>query len=144
MFGIETDDRIKAFVKNGGVVIVSGQDSDPTRSWGASLLAKPIKGVEGQVGNGIRLVKDDALFTTPERVEPAQVRVDDAWAEADADYSVLALTKDENVALAQLEYGEGVYIVTAMQNGRLEHLKSNSKLMGNLMNFAVRTVQSQS
>ncbi|MFC1713110.1 hypothetical protein ACFL6S_05550 [Candidatus Poribacteria bacterium] len=139
-----TDERIKAFVKNGGVVIVSGQDSDPKRSCGASLLAKPIKGVEGQVGNGIRLVKDDDLFAKPQQVAAEQIRVDDAWAEADAGYSVLALTKDENIALAQLEHGKGVYIVTAMQNGRLEHLKSNSKLMGNLMNFAVRSVQGQS
>ncbi len=144
VFDGETDERIKAFVKNGGVVIVSGQDSDPKRSCGNSLLAKPIKGVEGKVGNGIRVVKDDDLFVKPEQVAVEQIRVDDAWAEADADYSVLALTKDENIALAELEYGKGVYIVTAMQNGRLAHLKSNAKLMGNLMNFAVRSVQGQS
>lgn len=144
VFDGETDERIKAFVKNGGVVIISGQDSDPNRSCGTGLLAKPIKGVEGKVGNGIRLVKDNNLFTTPERVATDQIRVDDAWAEADASYSVLALTKDENIALAQLKHGKGVYIITAMQNGRPEHLKSNAKLMGNLMNFAVKSVQSQS
>ena len=144
VFDGETDERIKAFVKNGGVVIVSGQDSDPKRSCGTGLLAKPIKGVEGKVGNGIRPVKDDDLFTTPERIATDQIRVDDAWAEADAGYSVLALTKDENIALAQLSYGKGVYIITAMQNGRPEHLKSNAKLIGNLMNFAVKSVQSQS
>ena len=144
VFDSETDDRIKAFVKNGGVVIVSGQDSDPKRSCTVSLLAKSIKGVEGQAGNGIRLVKDDDLFTTPERIAADEIRVDDAWTEADANYSVLALTREENVALAQLVYGKGVYIITAMQNGRPEHLKSNSRLIGNLMNFAVRSVQSQS
>jgi len=144
VFDGETDERIKAFVKNGGVVIVSGQDSDPKRSCGVGLLAKPIKGVDGKVENGIRPVKDDSLFTTPERIATEQIRVKDAWAEADAGYSVLALTKSENIALAQLEYGKGVYIVTAMQNGRPEHLKSNAKLIGNLMNFAVKSVQNQS
>jgi hypothetical protein len=97
--------------------------------------------VEGKVGNGIRPVRDDDLFTTPERVQVEQIRVDDAWAEPDAGYSVLALTSEENIALAQLEYGEGMYIVTAMQNGRDTHLASNAKLMTNLINLAVSSLQ---
>jgi len=123
------------------VVILSGQDSDPNRSCGTGFLAKPIKGVEGKVKDGIQPVKDNELFTTPERVEADQVRVDDAWAEGDSDYSVLALTKEENIAIAQLEYGKGMYVVTAMQNGQPDHLKNNAPLMGNLMNLAVRSVK---
>lgn len=141
IFDNETDDRIKTFVKNGGVTIISGQDSDPKRGCSTGLLPKPIKGVEGQVGNGIQFVKENALFTTPEQVQAGAIRVDDAWTEADADYSVLALTREKNVAVAQLKYGKGIYIITALQNGRDIHLKSNAKLMGNLMNFAVKSLR---
>ena len=141
VFDSDTDERIKAFVKGGGVVIISGQDSDPKRSCVISFLPGSIKGVEGKVGNGIRPVKDNDLFTTPEKIQAEQIRVDDAWTEPDTGYSVLALTSEKNIAIAQLEYGKGMYIVTAMQNGRDTHLKSNAKLMANLMNLAVRSLQ---
>lgn len=141
VFDGDTDERIKAFVEGGGIVIISGQDSDPKRSCVISLLPESIKGVEGKVGNGIRLVKDNDLFTKPEKIQAEQIRVDDAWAEPDTGYSVLAWTNEKNIAIAQLEYGKGMYIVTAMQNGRDTHLKSNAKLMANLMNLAVRSLR---
>ncbi len=142
VFDGDTDERIKAFVKRGGIVIISGQDSDPKRSCVISFLPKSIKGVEGKVGNGIRPVKDNDLFTKPAKIQTELIRVDDAWTEPDTGYLVLALTGEKNIAIAQLEYGKGMYIVTAMQNGRDTHLKSNAKLMGNLMSLAVRSLQS--
>lgn len=141
IFDSETEDRVKKFVSNGGVVIFSGQDSDPKRGCTTTLMPKPIKGIEGKVGNGIQFVKEDNLFSTPERVQAEQVRVDDAWTEPDSDYSVLARTSENYIAVAQLEYGKGMYILTAMQNGRDTHLKVNAPLMANLMNLAVNSIQ---
>ena len=47
----------------------------------------------------------------------------------------------QSLVQAQLEYGKGMYIVTAMQNGRDTHLASNAKLMTNLINLAVSSLQ---
>ena len=138
LFDNETEGRIKEFVRRGGIVILSGQDSDPKRPCKVGFLPESIKGVEGEVGSGIKLVKKDNLFTTPERIQVNQIRVDDAWAEASKNYSVLAKTFDGHIAIAKLNYGKGVYIVTAMQNGRPAHLETNAPLMKNLMYQAVR------
>ena len=92
------------------------------------------------MGNGIELAQKDTLFTTPERIQADIVRVDDAWTDAGKNYSVLALTSDGYIACAKLNYGKGTYIVTAMQNGRLTHLKANTPLMKNLMYQAVSLV----
>ena len=133
----ETETQIKDFAKRGGVVILSGQDSDPNRPCEVGFLPQPIKGVERQVGNGIELSKQDNIFTTPEQIQVDQIRVDDAWSDASQDYSVLALTPDGHIAVAKLNYGKGMYIVTAMQNGRPAHLKTNAPLMKNLIYQAV-------
>ncbi|MFQ6042725.1 MAG: hypothetical protein ACE5PV_17850 [Candidatus Poribacteria bacterium] len=140
LFNRETEERIKEFVKRGGVVILSGQDSDPKRPCEVGFLPEPIKGVEGQVGNGIEPAQKDNLFTTPERIQADLVRVDDAWTEADRHYSVLAKTFEGKIAIAKLNYGAGTYIITAMQNGRPAHLKANAPLMKNLIYQAVELI----
>jgi len=141
LFNPEIENQVKQLVKRGGVVILSGQDSDPKRSCEVGFLPEPIKGVEREVGSGIELAKNDNLFTTPEHIQTNQIRVDDAWTEASKHYSVLAFTPDKHIAVAKLNYGKGMYIVTAMQNGRPAHLKTNAPLMKNLMYFAVESIQ---
>lgn len=140
LFDHETEGRIKEFVRRGGIVILSGQDSDPKRPCKVGFLPESIKGVEGEVGNGIQVVKKDNLFTTPERIQATKIRVDDAWAEASKNYSVLAKTFDGHIAIAKLNYGKGMYLVTAMQNGRPAHLETNAPLMKNLMYQAVSLI----
>ncbi len=140
LFDPETEGQIKEFVRRGGVVILSGQDNDPNRPCEVGFLPEPIKGVEREVGNGIKLAKKDNLFTTPENIQIDQIRVDDAWTEASKNYSVLALTPEGNIAIAKLNYGKGMYMVTAMQNGRPEHLQTNASLIKNLMYQAVSLI----
>ncbi|HIE27778.1 TPA: hypothetical protein EYP66_10865 [Candidatus Poribacteria bacterium] len=137
LFDNETESRIKEFARRGGIVILSGQDSDPKRPCEVGFLPEPIKGVEGKVGNGIQFVQKDNLFTTPERIQADLIRVDDAWAGASKHYSVLAKTFEGKIAIAKLNYGAGTYIITAMQNGRPAHLKANAPLMKNLMYQAI-------
>ncbi|MBM3240341.1 hypothetical protein FJZ31_29005 [Candidatus Poribacteria bacterium] len=141
LFDSETESQIKEFVRRGGVVILSGQDSDPKRPCEVGFLPEPIKGVEGEIGNGIQVAKNDNLFTTPEKIQVDQIRIDDAWTEVSKNYSVLALTPSGNIAIAKLKYGKGIYIVTAMQNGRPEHLQINASLIKNLMHQAVSLVR---
>lgn len=141
LFGKKAENRIKQFVRRGGVVILSGQDSDSKRSCKVGFLPEQIKGVEGKAGNGIELAKNDNLFMTPERVRANQIRVDDAWTEASRHYSVLAKTLEGYIAIAKLNYGSGMYIVTALQNGRSAHLKTNAPLIKNLMYQAVSLIR---
>ena len=54
---------------------------------------------------------------------------------------MLAFTLEGNIAIAKLNYGKGMYIITAMQNGRPAHLKTNAPLMKNLLYQAVRKIQ---
>lgn len=125
----------------GGIVILSGQDSDPNRPCKTGFLPVPIEGVEGQVGNGIRFVQNDNLFTTPESIKADQIRVDDAWAKPSNHYSVLARTPEGYIAIAKLNYGRGMYIVTAMQNRGAAHLETNAPLIKNLIYLAIKSIR---
>ena len=136
-FDDEAEERIREFVRRGGIVILSGQDSDPDHPCKPGFLPVPITGVERKAGSGIQPAEGDDLFTMPKYIQADLIRVDDAWAEAGERYSVLAFTPDGHIATARLRYGSGMYIVTAMQNGRRAHLKTNAPLIRNLMYQAV-------
>ncbi|MFC1713109.1 hypothetical protein ACFL6S_05545 [Candidatus Poribacteria bacterium] len=137
LYSDEAEERIREFVRRGGTVIISGQDSDPKRPCEIGFLPEPMVGVEREAGSGIHPIANHDLFTTPKLIQTDLIRVDDAWTTTSEDYSVLASTPDGHIAAAKLTYGRGMYIIAAMQNGRTDHLKTNAPLMRNLIYQAI-------
>lgn len=138
-----TEERIKNFVRKGGIVIVSGQDTDPKWQCATGFLPEPLVGVEKVAVNGIQPNKAAGnLFKTPNRVSAEQIRVDDMWTQPSPKYNILATGGDgQDVAIATLKYGKGMYIVTALMNGQNAHLKVNKPILENLLYFAIRALK---
>ena len=131
--------RIKDFVKNGGVVIVSGQDSDPESPCGDGWLPEPLKGLESKHRNDFQPTsKAGDLFKTPHRIRSGQLSLDDSWNGWNDKYDVLATTNSgKQIVVAKLRYGKGMYLITSLHNNRKEQVAQNRPMLENLMHFAV-------
>lgn len=140
----KTEIRIRNFVKQGGVAIVSGQDYDDNRSLGTGWIPEPIGGVElnqmplkstGHLPN---------LLQSPQKVNLSQLVIDDAWTGLSEKYVVALETADSRgVALAQLRYGQGFYLITALSNANQQAVEANQPLMENLIHYAVEQLMSR-
>ncbi|HIE27777.1 TPA: hypothetical protein EYP66_10860 [Candidatus Poribacteria bacterium] len=136
----DTEDRIKRFVKKGGVVILSSQDSDPEKPCGDGWSPEPILGVDGQRKSDFQIVNPSAesLFHKPNFIKSGQIVMDDTWTNWSTKYTVLATTNSgKDIALAMLKWRRGLYLITALQNATEQDVKANAPLMENLIYFAV-------
>lgn len=132
--------KIREFVKNGGIVIVSGQDSDDNRPCETGWLPEPLRGVESpQRSNFDATDAAGELFKTPHRIRSGQLALDDTWSGWNDKYQVLATTnKGKEIVVAKLKYGKGVYLITSLRNDRDERVSKNRRLLENLTVFAVQ------
>ena len=74
------ENRIKDFVKDGGIVIASGQDSDDDRPCGSGWLPEPLMGVESSTRNDFKPTSQAGeLFKNPNRIRSGQLSLDDSW-----------------------------------------------------------------
>ena len=142
----ERENKIKAFVKGGGVVIVSGQDSDDDRPCPTGWIPEPMRGVE-------RLGRSDfeptraagTLFSEPNEIQFGDVFLDDTWTNWDDKYTILATTNDgKEIAFATLKYGEGMYLITGLQNETSANVFINYQIIENLIHFAVKWLDDKS
>ena len=66
----KTEQQIKNFVKNGGIVVVAGQDSTPLKPCGVGWLQGNLKGVESPPERLFVVTnKSEGLFSTPNRIQ---------------------------------------------------------------------------
>lgn len=142
----EQEAKIKAFVKDGGVVIVSGQDSDDDRPCSTDWIPEPMKGVE-------RLGRSDfeptpaagTLFSEPNEIEFGDVFLDDTWTDWSDKYTILATTNSgKEIAFATLKYGKGMYLITGLQNETSANVFINYQIIENLIHFAVEWLNDKS
>ena len=135
----EQEKRIKEFVKNGGIVISSGQDSDDDRPCGSGWLPEPLKGVESRTRNDFQVTSQAGeLFKAPNRIRSGQLALDDSWKGWNDKYQILATTNDgKEIAVAKLRYGKGMYLITSLHNQRREQISKNRRMLENLVHFAV-------
>ena len=57
------------------------------------------------------------LFSEPNEIQFGDVFLDDAWKDWSDKYKILATTNDgKEIAFATLEYGDGMYLITSLQN----------------------------
>ncbi len=142
----KAEDRIKSFVRRGGVVIVSSQDSDPpNKLCGNGWIPEPIKGVEEAARRDFSPTKHAGdIFKSPRSVKPGTVRLDDTWTGWSGKYKILATTGGgKNIALATLQYGKGLYLVTALCNDSAAYVNDNAPLMENIIHFSVKWLKSR-
>ncbi len=141
----KTEDKIKSFVQNGGVVIVSSQDSDPGRLCGNGWIPEPITGVEEVARQDFEPTKYAGdIFNKPKRIRSGRVHLDDTWTGWSNKYKILATTNSgKNIALAMLPYGKGMYLVTALHNENERYVRTNASLMENIVHFSVKWLETR-
>ena len=133
------ESRIKDFVKNGGIVIASGQDSDDDRPCETGWLPEPLNGVESPHRNDFQATDHAGeLFKAPNRIRSGQLALDDTWNEWNEKYQVLATTNNgKEIVVAKLKYGKGMYLITSLRNDRNSQVSKNRRMLENLVHFAV-------
>ena len=131
--------RIKEFVKNGGVVIASGQDSDDDRPCESGWLPEHLHGVESDTRNDFKLTSNAGeLFKEPNRIRSGQLTLDDGWRGWNEKFEILATTNNgKEIAVAKLKYGKGIYVITSLRNQRDSEISKNRRMLENLVHFAV-------
>lgn len=133
------ENRIKEFVKNGGVVIVSGQDSDEKNPCRTGWLPEPLNGVESARRNDFKPTADAGeLFKVPHRIQSGKLALDDSWSGWNQKYQVLATTnRGKEIVVAKLRYGKGMYLITNLRNSQKNEVSQNRRMLENLVHFAV-------
>ncbi|MDE0635991.1 MAG: hypothetical protein OXI43_09115 [Candidatus Poribacteria bacterium] len=153
---IDTEHRIKNFVSQGGVVIVSGQDvkTNSRQRRGAGWIPEPLTGVEYDEtdellptaqGRRSRIFHTpNMLNTTPDTKEIPLVKLDDMWVDPLGKWNSLAKSTEQDAsALLTLPFQKGLYIVTSLKNDTERDVEINNKLMENLLHFSVKWIGNQ-
>ena len=153
---IDAEHRIKNFVSQGGVVIVSGQDvkTNVRERRGTGWIPEPLTGVEYDAtdellpttqGRRSRIFhKPNMLNTTPETKEIPLVKLDDMWVDPLGKWNSLAKsTAQDASALLTLPFQQGLYIVTSLKNDNGRDVEINRKLMENLLHYSVKWIDNQ-
>jgi hypothetical protein len=139
----KAEKKIKAFVKNGGIVVVAGQDSSDEEPCGTGWLQGKLKGVESPpTQNFIVTEKGKSLFSTPNKIESGKIFVDDAWTNWNRNDEIFATTEDsKELVIGARRYGKGLYIITSLRNDSQYTTAMNKKFMENIMHYIVSKVK---
>ena len=153
---IDSEHRIKNFVSQGGVVIVSGQDikTNVRQRRGGGWIPEPLTGIEYDEtdellptakGRRSRVFHiPNMLNSTPDTKEIPLVRLDDMWVDPLGKWNSLAKsTAQDASAILTLPFQQGLYIVTRLKNDTEKYAEINNKLMENLLHFSVKWLDNQ-
>ena len=166
---INTEHRIKNFVSQGGVVIVSGQDikTSAKQRRGAGWIPEPLTGVECDETSELFPTskgKRSRIFQYPNPLNGHHsdldakdhpfVRLDDMWLDPLGKWTSLAKTNtaaaglpsgefEDASALLLLPFQKGLYIVTSLKNETEADVRVNDKMMENLLHFSVKWLDRQ-
>ncbi|MCG9126861.1 hypothetical protein JT359_04600 [Candidatus Poribacteria bacterium] len=135
--------KIKEFVKKGGIVITSGQDSDDDNPCKTGWLPHSLNGVESDRRNDFESTsKAGSLFKTPHRIKSGQLALDDSWSGWNDRFEILATTNNgKEIVVAKLRHGKGMYLITSLHNNRREQAVKNRPMLENLLHFAVTSIK---
>ena len=140
-----TDKKIKEFVKNGGIVVVAGQDSTHKRPCKIGWLHGNLKGVESPPDRHFVVTgKSETIFSTPNKIRSGTIYIDDAWVNWEKSDEVMATTKArKELVIGTRKYGKGLYIITSLRNDAQYTVNHNKLLMENIIHYAVNQLQQQ-
>ena len=139
----KTEKEIKNFVKNGGIVIVSGQDSTMEKPCGVGWLQGKLTGVESPPDRFFKVTnKETTLFSTPNKIQSGKIYVDDAWVGWDKNDEIFATTQErDELVIGARRYGKGLYIITSLRNDNQYKVSTNKALMENIMHYAANKIK---
>ena len=139
----EVEEKIKNFVKKGGIVVVTGQDSSAEKPCGVGWLPGKLKGVESPPTQHFTVTKKgESLFSIPNVIESGKIFIDDAWVDWDRKDEIFATTKDnKELVVGARRYGKGLYIITSLRNDSQYTTSMNKALMENIMHYAVNQLK---
>ncbi len=138
-----SEKKIKDFVKNGGIVVVAGQDSTIRRPCGTGWLQGKLTGVESPPDRHFVVIDNsEPVFSTPNRIRSGTLFIDDAWVEWEESDQVFATTKERNeLVVGARKYGKGLYIITSLRNDTQYTVSNNKLLMENILHYAVKQLK---
>ena len=140
LLSTETEEKIKAFVENGGIVVVAGQDSSEENPCGTGWLqGGKLKGVESPPAQNFSVTKaGKSLFSTPNQIVSGKIFVDDAWVDWGRGDEVFATTAEKKeLVIGARRHGKGLYIITSLRNDSQYTTAINKAFMANIMHYAV-------
>ncbi len=167
---IDAEHRIKNFVSQGGVAIVSGQDvkTSTKQRRGAGWIPEPLTGIEcdetyelfpTSQGKRSRIFQypnplNGNHHDEPDAMDQPAVRLDDMWLDPLGKWTSLAkiniaaagLPRDgfeKASGLLLLPFQKGLYIVTSLKNETEKDVQINDKMMENLLHFSVKWLDKQ-
>jgi len=133
-----SENNIKKFVENGGVVISMGQDSDNNRPCKTGWIPVKMLGVERSGTNSFEIISEN-IFQNPNKITTA--KFDDAWQTWPEFITLATINSGKDMGIGLLSYGNGFYIVTSLQNESAEEATVNTPIMENILNYAVNLIQ---
>ncbi len=133
-----TEGKIRKFVQNGGIVIVSGQNSAHDRPCETGWLAGKLVGVERPPTQDFEITKQGKqLFSGPNQIQPEVLLIDDAWTGWNKNYEILATTNGgKGLVVGTRKHGKGLYIITSLCNDDEGLVAMNKKLIENILYYA--------
>ncbi len=168
---IDAEHRIKNFVSQGGVAIVSGQDikTSSKQRRGTGWIPEPLTGIECEETHDFFPTsqgKRSRIFQQPNPLngnhntdsdagnQQQLIRLDDMWVDPLGKWTSLAKTNTvaaglpnngfENASpLLLLPFQKGLYVVTSLKNETEEDAQINNKIMENLLHFSVKWLDRQ-
>lgn len=167
---IDTEHRIKNFVSQGGIVLVSGQDikASAKQRRGTGWIPEPLTGIECEETYEVFPTsqgKRSRIFQSPNPLnghhqthqdvkDPSLIRLDDMWLDPLGKWTSLAKTNTAAVGLPSngfenasplllLPFQKGLYVVTSLKNETEEDVQINDKIMENLLHFSVKWLDRQ-
>jgi len=143
LFNKNTEEKIKNFVKRGGIVITAGQYTNKNLSANFKWIPEPISSVARPPHRDFHPTQVAAdLFNTPNLIKAGRLYLADTWTGCNDKYKVLATSNGgKDIAIAMLKYGKGMYFVTGLRNDSQIAVKTNQPMMANLMYFAVKQLK---
>lgn len=141
----KTETAIKNFVKNGGIVVVSGQDSTLKKPCGVGWLIGNLTGVESPPDRFFTVHnKKIKLFTTPNKIQSGKIYTDDAWVGWEENDEIFATTQKRNeLVVGARRYGKGLYIITSLRNDDQSAVSINKPFMENIIHYAANQIKKQ-
>lgn len=138
---------IQEWVKAGGTLWASAMDDNietdekEGKKWRGNWL--PVHRHPARVVNSedvkvwmTREGRKTGLFTWPEKVDPERIVTDDHWVTTDPSYTILARRDDNQEPIAaQLPWGDGHYILFAVDTRSDEIAEAARPLIGNALCF---------
>ena len=117
---------------------IASQDSYPDRRCPTKWFPKYLLGAnQGFQTNFYPTVHASFLFQKPNQIQSGQICIEDTWERWSKKVKVLATTESgKGLVVGTLECGEGLYIVTSLQNKSATYVAINQQMMESLLYFA--------